>query len=195
MRSCLCAGTKVGLGPPFVLGCRLARAICIRTICVELGLVSLGALGTETKALTTLLAPSVEGLGYELVGVEYVPAGARSVLRVYIDAQDGIDVDDCAAVSHQVSGLLDVEDPIPGQYALEVSSPGLDRPLFTAEHFRQFAGHAVKIVLHDGIEGRRRVTGTISDVGSDDVITVVVDGERFDVALDAVSKANLVPDV
>ena len=177
--------------PPFILGCRLAS----RAFRTDTGLVAYATLGTETNALTSLLAPSVEALGYEIVGVEFVPAGARSVLRVYIDTDAGVDVDDCAAVSHQVSGVLEVEDPIPGQYALEVSSPGLDRPLFTAAHFRRFVGHEANIVLHESVVGRRRFKGTIKTMSDDEVVTLQVDGECFDLALDTVAKANLVPDV
>ncbi len=117
------------------------------------------------------------------------------MLRVYIDTDAGVDVDDCAAVSHQVSGVLEVEDPIPGQYALEVSSPGLDRPLFTAAHFRRFVGHEANIVLHESVVGRRRFKGTIKTMSDDEVVTLQVDGECFDLALDTVAKANLVPDV
>ena len=85
--------------------------------------------------LRDLLEPAVTALGCELVGIEYRPNGAQSLLRVYIDRPDGVTVDDCSAVSYQVSGLLDVEDPVPGHYTLEVSSPGLDRPLFQAHDF------------------------------------------------------------
>ena len=152
-------------------------------------------MGTEVGALTTLLSPSVEGLGYELLGVEFVPGSGGSVLRVYIDAKDGVDVDDCAAVSHQVSGVLDVEDPIPGEYALEVSSPGLDRPLFTVAHFERFTGMDAKVVLSEDGHGRRQLKGTIESVCGGDVVALMVDGERVEMALGSVVRANLVPDV
>ena len=84
------------------------------------------------ERLRRLLEPAVEGFGYELLGVQLLAQGHHSKLRVYIDSEEGITVDDCARVSHQVSGVLEVEDPIPGQYTLEVSSPGMDRPLFRA---------------------------------------------------------------
>ena len=104
---------------------------------------------------------AVQGLGYELVGVEYLPQGRRSLLRVYIDTPGGVTVDDCERVSHQVSGVLDVEDPIRGQYVLEVSSPGLDRPLFTAEHFQRFAGSRVRLRTSPPLDGRRNFSGLI----------------------------------
>ncbi|HEY7865082.1 MAG TPA: ribosome maturation factor RimP, partial [Psychromonas sp.] len=92
------------------------------------------------ERITEMLAPSVEDLGYELVGIEYIRAGKHSTLRVYIDQEQGILVDDCAAVSRQVSAIMDVEDPITNEYTLEVSSPGMNRPLFKAEHYQIFAG-------------------------------------------------------
>merc|ERR1711916_184587 len=98
------------------------------------------ALAKLEEKLTEMLEPGVEALGFELVGIEFVRAGKHSILRVYIDHENGISVDNCADVSHQVSAILDVEDPIATEYALEVSSPGMDRPLFTIEHFAQVVG-------------------------------------------------------
>ena len=143
--------------------------------------------------IVPLVEPLVSGLGFELAGVEFVPAGARSVLRVYIDHEDGIDVDDCAAVSHQVSAMLDVEDPIPGQYNLEVSSPGLDRPLCTLAHFERFEGHAVSIELNELVEGRRRLRGTIVSV-EDGAVVVDDDQGQYSLPLATIARANLVPE-
>ena len=145
--------------------------------------------------LRDLLLPTVEALGYELLGVEFFPAGASSVMRVYIDADEGIVVDDCSKVSRQVSAVLDVEDPIAGQYTLEVSSPGLDRPLFSLEQFERFLGHQVKMELRAMHEGRRRLRGTIESVVDDCVAVLDDDGTTYTVAVDVVAKANLVPEL
>ncbi len=143
--------------------------------------------------LTSRLAPAVQALGYELVGVEYRAGKGDGLLRVYIDSPTGVGVDDCARVSHQVSGILDVDDPISGHYTLEVSSPGLDRPLFSAEHFRRFAGQRVKIQLAMPVNGRRRLAGVLLDCEGDKV-RIDVDGDVMDVVLDQIDKARLVPD-
>ena len=144
------------------------------------------------QRLTEMFTPSVEDLGYELVGIEYIRAGSHSTLRVYIDQETGILVDDCAAVSRQISALMDVEDPITNEYTLEVSSPGLERPLFNAAHYATFAGEEVKIQLRMPIQNRRRWKGIIDSVEGE-IICVNVDGtlERF--ALSNIQKANIVP--
>ncbi|PKG39362.1 ribosome maturation factor RimP [Psychromonas sp. Urea-02u-13] len=144
------------------------------------------------QRLTEMFAPSVEDLGYELVGIEYVRAGSHSTLRVYIDQEAGILVDDCAAVSRQISALMDVEDPITNEYTLEVSSPGLERPLFNAAHYASFAGEVVKVQLRMPIQNRRKWKGIIDSVEGE-IICINVDGtlERF--ALSNIQKANIVP--
>lgn len=144
--------------------------------------------------LRTLFEPVVEGLGYELVGVEFISAGNHSVLRVYIDHDDGIDLDDCTAVSRQVSALLDVEDPIPGQYNLEVSSPGLDRPLFSLAQFEQFVGHSASVDLREKLAGRRRLNGTIEGV-RDHSVVLRADEEEYVIPIGAIGKAHLVPEL
>jgi ribosome maturation factor RimP len=136
--------------------------------------------------------PVIEAMGYELVGVEFHPSGANALLRIYIDKASGVGVADCQRVSVQVSGLLDVEDPIPGHYTLEVSSPGLDRPLFDADHFARFAGHRARIHLVEPLGGRRKLTGLLKGMGDDDVI-VEVDGEDLRVPLERIGKARLIP--
>lgn len=145
-----------------------------------------------TAQLTELVTPVVEGLGYELVGLEYA-GGQNPLLRVYIDAGAGITVDDCQKVSNQLSGVLDVEDPLPGGYVLEVSSPGMDRPLFTREHFERFRGSQVRVRMRHKILGRRNFSGVLSDVEGD-LIVVEVDGEPYELPLEDVDKANLIPD-
>ena len=146
----------------------------------------------ESAELRTLLEPAVSALGFELVGVEFI-AGRRGLLRVYIDSEDGITVDDCQSVSHQVSGLLDVEDPIRGQYSLEVSSPGLDRPLFRAADFERFAGHEVRLRLVTPLEGRRKFRGVLAGL-RDGRVVVQVEEQELVVALEEIDEARLVPD-
>ena len=144
--------------------------------------------------LTELVASAVEPLGYELLGVEYLPQGHHSVLRIYIDSPDGITLDDSERASRQVSAVLDVDDPIKGQYSLEMSSPGLDRPLFTAEHFSQFIGHEVKLRLHSPLEGRRKFKALITNVEGDVIHLASSDsGEKWQISLEMIEKANLVP--
>lgn len=144
--------------------------------------------------LQDLIEPVVTALGYELVGVVYVPQGRHSLLRVYIDSAVGITLDDCERVSHQVSGVLDVEDPVTGQYQLEVSSPGLDRPLFSVEHFVRFTGRCAKLRLHTPLNGRRNFTGVLSGV-RDGQVVIVDDGAEFALPFESIDKAQLVPEI
>lgn len=145
----------------------------------------------ETQ-LTEMLEPSVSALGYELVGLEFIRAGEHSTLRVFIDHENGINVDDCAEVSRQISAVMDVEDPITVAYNLEVSSPGLERPLFKAAHYQQFVGHEANIVLKMAMGNRRKWKGDIVAVEGE-LITLKVDGNEESFALSNISKANLVP--
>ncbi len=141
--------------------------------------------------LAKLLEPVVERLGYELVDLE-VRLGGNGLLRLYIDQPKGIDLEDCEKVSRAVSALLDVEDPLPGNYNLEISSPGLDRKLTKIEHFQRFMGETVKVQTRFPIEGRRRFRGTL--VSSDDEnIVVEVDGESHSLPLKTIDTARLVP--
>lgn len=144
--------------------------------------------------IQAVVAPVVSSLGYELVGVEYLMQGRNGLLRVYIDSEDGITVDDCSRVSHQLSGVLDVEDPIRGKYQLEVSSPGLDRPLFSKEHFQRFTGHQAKLKMSVPVEGQRKFRGVIRGV-QDDRLQLEVDGVELSLPLSAIAKANLVPEL
>jgi ribosome maturation factor RimP len=145
--------------------------------------------------LTRLVRRVVEPMGYELVAVEYFQRGGGSAtLRVYIDREGGIDLDDCTAVSHQLSGVLDVEDPLPGQYDLEVSSPGLDRPLVFPEHFVRFVGQRVRLRLAEKVEGRRRLDGLLS-AADPERIRVEAEGRTFEVPLSALESARLVPEL
>jgi ribosome maturation factor RimP len=108
-------------------------------------------------------------MGYELVGCELFPQGRQIVFRIYIDSQNGVTVDDCTKVSHQVSAIMDVVNPIQGNYALEVSSPGIDRPLFEIEHYRQYIGRRIKIRLYATINGRRQYKGILQYVKGEDI--------------------------
>ncbi|MFZ0470221.1 MAG: ribosome maturation factor RimP [Thiogranum sp.] len=146
----------------------------------------------ESVELRELIEPAVTALGFELVGVEFIH-GKSGLLRVYIDHPDGISVDDCQAVSHQVSGVLDVEDPIRGEYTLEVSSPGLDRPLFQARDFERFAGNQVNVRLLAPVNGRRKFKGVLGGL-RDGQVVLQMDDEELVVALDEIDRARLVPD-
>jgi ribosome maturation factor RimP len=142
--------------------------------------------------LETRLAPLVEGLGYELWELEYSPGRGSGFLRLYIDAEAGITLDDCERVSRAVSEVLDAEDPIPGQYTLEVSSPGLERPLRTAAHFARFVGETVSVETMQAIEGRRRFKGALAAAGTE-TVEVDVDGKRWTLPLSGIRKAHLAP--
>ena len=143
--------------------------------------------------LARLLEPTVERLGYELADLEVRLGGKGGVVRVFIDKPDGIGLDDCEKVSLAVSAILDVEDPVPGNYDLEVSSPGLDRKLTKVEHFQRFIGETVKVSLRFPKEGRRRFRGTLV-LADDENIVVEVDGESHSLALSMIDTARLVPD-
>ena len=142
--------------------------------------------------LQNLLEPSIERLGYELIDLEARLGGKSGVVRVFIDRPEGISLDDCEKVSRAVSALLDVEDPLPGQYNLEVSSPGLDRKLTKVSHFQRFAGETVKVQMRFPIEGRKRFRGTLVS-SNDENIVVEVDGEPHTLPLATIDTARLVP--
>lgn len=149
---------------------------------------------TTPDRITQLLQRVIEPMGYELVGTElFSREKSGTLLRIYIDHEAGIGLDDCEAVSRQVSGVMDVENPIEEHYDLEVSSPGLDRPLFNREHFDRFAGSKVSVRLRAKLAGRRRFEGILKGTQDDDVI-LVVDGEQIGLPLDQIEKARLVPE-
>ena len=145
----------------------------------------------RAEQLKELLAPVVEDLGYTLWGVQYLQ-GRGAVLRLFIAHDDGINVDDCALVSHEVSGVLDVEDPIPGDYNLEVSSPGLDRPLFELSHFERYQGESVQLTLLAPVAGKRKMTATLVAVDGDTLV-MELDGESLRVPYSQVDRARLQP--
>ena len=145
------------------------------------------------KELTQLLMPVVADLGLQCLGVEYSPSHGNGLVRVYIDTQErAVTVDDCEAVSRQVSALLDVNDPIPGRYTLEVSSPGLDRPLYTPEQFARSIGQAAKVEVNLAIAGRRRFQGPILAVEGEEIV-LEQDGAPVRIAHANIHKAKLVP--
>jgi len=144
--------------------------------------------------LIKLLEPTVDHLGYELTDLELKLGGRDGLVRLFIDAQDGIGVEDCETVSRQVSAILDVEDPIPGNYTLEVSSPGLDRTLTKPAHFQRFMGEDVRVKLRFPLDGRRNFRGALAAV-DDENIEVVVDGESHSLPLSTIESARLVPQV
>ena len=144
--------------------------------------------------LVNLIEPIVEGLGYECVGVDYNPHPKNGLLRVYIDAELGILIEDCSKVSQQISAMLDVEDPIPDNYSLEVSSPGMDRPFFKLSQFEQYLGSTVTVNLYAPVDGRKRITGDIIQV-ADSLITLKEGEKIYQVAFAAMSKARLVPKI
>lgn len=149
-------------------------------------------LSSKLEQLQALLAPVVEALGYTCWGIEYISQGRHSLLRIFIDKEEGVLVEDCEIVSRQVSSVLDVEDPIAVEYTLEVSSPGMDRPLFTLEQFAKHAGEQVKIKLRIPFEGRRNFQGLLRGVEEQDVV-VQVDDHEFLLPIDSIDKANIIP--
>lgn len=149
-------------------------------------------LSAKLNKLEEMLQPVVEGLGYEFWGLEFRSQGHHSKLRVFIDSEHGISVDDCEKVSRQVSGVLDVEDPIQTEYTLEVSSPGMDRPLFRLEQYEAFAGHQVQLRLRMAFEGRRKFQGLLKGIEGQDVV-VIVDDHEYLLPFDAIERANIVP--
>lgn len=151
-------------------------------------------MSTKLKQLHEMLEPGIAALGLELWGIEFQSGGKGSLLRIFIDGPEGVTVDDCARVSHQVSGILDVEDPIEEKYTLEVSSPGLDRPLFTLAQFEAFRGHVASIRLRVPHEGRRNFKGQLNGVEGDEVL-LIVDDEEYLLPVDLIDRAQIVPQV
>ncbi|ASQ44867.1 ribosome maturation factor RimP [Legionella clemsonensis] len=137
-----------------------------------------------------LLEPLVEDLGYELWGCEYLSQGKHSLLRIYIDKENGIGIDDCERVSKQISALLDVEDPIPGNYSLEVSSPGIPRPLFHKEQYKRYIGQDVQIKVFKPINGSRKLSGTIISA-NEEILVLKIGDEQLEVLFSQIVKANL----
>ena len=152
------------------------------------------------EKLQVLLEPVVKALGYELFGVEFQRRRGNDLVRLYIDKESGINLDDCQRVSHQVSGVLEVEDLLPGHYTLEVSSPGLDRPLFEVAHYQRFAGEQVTIQLYEPLNGRRKLNGLLRGVhGTEVIICLHEHGSAgavdLRIPLERIERARLVPNL
>ena len=146
---------------------------------------------TSAALVIDIVQPTVEALGLQLWGVEHIQNGRNSVLRIFIDSGDTVNLTDCERASRQISALLDVEDPISGEYILEVSSPGLERPLFRPDQFAQFVGDQVKIKMRGPLEGRRKFTGVIECV-SKDTVSLNMDGEILVLEHTDIEKASIV---
>lgn len=153
----------------------------------------------KADEIAALLAPTVESLGLELLGIEYLPASGGATVRLYIDVPQNeadarnVGIEECEAVSREVSAQLDVEDPITGNYTLEVSSPGLDRPLFGAAQFARFIGESAKVVLKLPQDGRRRFQGRIVRVDGN-MIVFAIDNAEVEIDAANIDKAKLMPD-
>lgn len=143
--------------------------------------------------LWELFEPVVNGMGYELVEIEYLPNPKFGVLRLYIDKEAGIQVDDCSAVSHQISALIDVEDPLPGKYNLEISSPGMDRPLRKIEDFERFTGEIAQVKTATPLDGQRNFKGRLAGT-EDGALLLECDDKPVRLPMSSIDKARLVPD-
>lgn len=143
------------------------------------------------ETLNALIEPVVKGLGYQLWGIEKVQQGRRVTLKIYIDAKDGVTIEDCAKVSRQVSGLLDVEDPISGDYLLEVSSPGIDRRLFKPEHFDLCKGEKIQVTLRQAFEGQRKWKGVLCGLDEGDAVLRVDDTQEIVLPLASIERARV----
>jgi ribosome maturation factor RimP len=140
--------------------------------------------------LEQLLSPTIQEMGYELWGCEYLAQGRHALLRIYIDKSDGVGIDDCQRVSRAVSALLDVEDPIPGNYQLEVSSPGIPRPLLSSWHYQRYIGQGVQIKTFKPVQGKRKWSGIIISA-SDQSLLLDVDNEHQELLFSNIARANL----
>jgi ribosome maturation factor RimP len=144
------------------------------------------------EELARLLEPTIEQLGYELTDLELKLAGRDSLVRIFIDKPQGVGLEDCETVSRQVSVVLDVEDPVPGHYVLEVSSPGLDRKLTKPAHYRRYVGDDIRVQLRFPIEGRRKFRGRLT-AASEEAIQIEVDGQLHELPIATIDTARLVP--
>ena len=149
------------------------------------------AQAVDKERLFELLEPAIGAMGFELTDLD-AHFGRRGLLRLYIDREGGVTLDDCQRVSEQIGAFLDVEDPLPGSYVLEVSSPGFDRRLRTLAHFGRFVGEQVKVELKDARDGRRRFTGRLVSVEGSDVL-LEVDGEQTRLPFGDIAVARLAP--
>jgi ribosome maturation factor RimP len=152
------------------------------------------AMASVHDRLQAMLGPLVETMGYELVLLEFSPHKGSAMVRLFIDAPGGITLGDCEKVSREVEGVLDVEDPIPQNYRLEVSSPGLDRPLVKPAHYERFAGQVAKVQLVAPKAGRRKFQGVLKGVRDGNVVLETADAGTVELELAQIERARLVPD-
>ncbi|GAB4113314.1 MAG: ribosome maturation factor RimP [Acidobacteriota bacterium] len=143
------------------------------------------------RRVTDLIRAAVEEQAFELVHVEYQARTGSPVLRVYVDRPGGITLDDCAELSRRIGVLLDVEDLIPNQYLLEVSSPGIERPLFSERDYRRFRGREVRLTTVEKVENRRNFKGVIEDVG-DGIVRLNCEGRLYEIPISGIKRGNLV---
>jgi len=146
---------------------------------------------SSVTQVTELIDTTIQVLGLDLWGVELLQQGKYSLLRIYIEREEGVTIEDCEKVSRQVSALLDVEDPIAGEYTLEVSSPGMDRPLFSIEHYLKYVGSEVDLKLRRPINGRRKFKGQIIKI-SGDIVGLLVEGSEYSLEFSDIEKASIV---
>jgi ribosome maturation factor RimP len=147
----------------------------------------------EQTHLWELFEPVVNGMGFDLIEIEHFPNPKHGVLRLYIDKEGGVTVDDCSAVSHQISALIDVEEPIRGKFNLEISSPGLDRPLRRLQDFQRFTGSMVKLKTMMPLDGQRNFKGRMLEV-NEEVLVLETDTEEISLPMNAIEKARIVPE-
>jgi|TARA_R100001369_G_scaffold64130_1_gene91191 ribosome maturation factor RimP len=147
---------------------------------------------TKHAALHALIEPVVAAMGFELWGIDHLSQGKNSRLVIYIERESGVSVEDCADISRQVSAVMDVEDPIAGEYRLEVSSPGMARPLYSLDQFTRFQGHHVALKLRTAFDGRRKYQGLLVGVEGDEVL-LQLDGEEYCFPIESIDSAHIVP--
>ena len=148
-------------------------------------------MNNSVTLITELIDTTIQVLGLDLWGVELLQQGKYSLLRIYIEREEGVTIEDCEKVSRQVSALLDVEDPIAGEYTLEVSSPGVDRPLYSVEQYAKYVGSEVNLKLRRAVDGRRKFKGQIIKV-SGDIVGLLVEGTEYDLEHSEIEKASIV---
>jgi ribosome maturation factor RimP len=149
----------------------------------------------NSAAIKAMILPTVEGLGYTLWGCVHLVQGRRNILRIYIDSDQGITLGDCERVSRQIAAVFDVENPSLMRYSLEVSSPGLDRPLFTADQFQRFVGHSVSVYTHVAIANQRRFKGLLKSTNEKGVVLGGQSGEDLMLTWDNIMRANVLPEI
>ena len=149
-------------------------------------------MATKHAALHALIEPVVAAMGFELWGIDHLSQGKNSRLVIYIERESGVSVEDCADISRQVSAVMDVEDPIAGEYRLEVSSPGMARPLYSLDQFTRFQGHHVALKLRTAFDGRRKYQGLLVGVEGDEVL-LQLDSEEYCFPIESIDSAHIVP--